>query len=147
MKVWFDDRTGRWTASIGIAYAEKQPRADKKFSFRLGNSLFHYRCWKKRRTFNFFEGLEPTIYANQHSIILLLPKARNETRGYQPIPVRKGDKVNFRPKNYSGPSSSFRIVSVDNYGTDGIIVQSWDKRNEYFAKISDVTLEKRSHLY
>ena len=64
---------------------------------------------------------------------------------YQPIPVRKGDQVNFRPKNYSGPSSSFRIVSVDNYGTDGIIVQSWDKRNEYFAKISDVTLESSLH--
>ena len=36
MKVWFDDRTGRWTASIGIAYAEKTTQSRQEILVSFG---------------------------------------------------------------------------------------------------------------
>lgn len=65
-------------------------------------------------------------------------------KDFQPIPVRKGDKVMFKP-DFVKFASAYKIVEVKNNETDGIIVQSCNNANEeYFTKIADISYCSRS---
>lgn len=144
MKVWFDHNDKScWTASIGISYAEKTTQSRQEILVSFGQFTISPQMLKEEEDIQFLRRPCGSFKPPKTPYFYYYPTPGMKHGEYQPIPVRKGDQVNFRPKNYSGPSSSFRIVSVDNYGTDGIIVKSWDNRSEYFAKIENVTLEKK----
>ena len=135
---YYDDDKMCWTAVIYVA-GSMQKKKSKIYATLGQNSIQPTKL--KKEEIQFIRRPGGTFTPPNTPMFYYYPTPGMKHVEYQPKPVRKGHKVKFRPVADSEPSS-FRVVSVNNYGADGIIVQSWaDNRKEYFAKISDVTFE------
>ena len=99
MKVWFDDRTRRWTASIGIAYAEKTTQSRQEILVSFGQFTISPQMLKEEEDIQFLRRPCGSFKPPKTLSFYYYPTPGMKHGEYQPIVVRKGDQVNFRPKN------------------------------------------------